>query len=223
MEAEFWQERWRSGRIGFHQEQITPALQRWWPELAVPPSARVLVPLCGKSRDMLWLAERGHTVLGVELAELAVQQFFEENDLSWQTRQSAAGTHYVSGRIEVVCGDIFNLPVEALASCTAAFDRAALIALPQAMRQRYVQHVYGGLAPASRGLLITLDYPQEEMAGPPFSVPDDDVQSLFAGVADATLRERRSSLSSEQKFQERGVSRFDTLVYELEKPGGDRG
>lgn len=217
MEADFWQSRWRSGRIGFHQAQVTPALQQWWPRLEIPNDSRVLVPLCGKSLDMLWLAEQGHAVLGVELSELAVQQFFAENDLVAEVHESAAGQHHVSGPIEIICGDMFAVPRSVLATCTAAFDRAALIALPPEMRGDYVRHVYGGVASGARGLLITLDYPQEEMAGPPFSVPDDEVQNLFAEVAQAKLLEQRSSLSSEDKFKERGVSRFDTLVYELSK------
>ena len=102
-----------------------------------------------------------------------------------------------------------------LSHCVGVYDRAALVALPEAMRAEYVRHVYGQLSPACRGLLITLDYPQEEMAGPPFSVVDSEVQAIFAGVAPAVIIDRRDILDKEPKFQGAGVSRLDTVVYRL--------
>ena len=105
-----------------------------------------------------------------------------------------------------------------LSQCAGAYDRAALVALPAEMRARYARHVYGQLGAGWRGLLITLDYPQAEMEGPPFSVPDDEVQRLYEGVAPARLIDRRGILEKEPKFAERGVTRLDTLVYRLGEP-----
>ncbi|CUJ70807.1 MULTISPECIES: thiopurine S-methyltransferase [Achromobacter] len=215
MDAEFWLERWREGRTHFHQTRITPLLQKYWPTLAVPKGGRVLVPLCGKSLDMVWLAAQGHSVLGVELSQLAVDQFFTENELRPVTHESIYGKHYVAGNIEIICGDIFKLDSQLLSHCVGAYDRAALVALPADMRADYVRHVYGQLSPASRGLLITLDYPQEEMAGPPFAVLDSEVQAIFTGVSPAAIIDRRDILEKEPKFQSAGVSRLDTVVYRL--------
>jgi len=215
MDTAFWLDRWREGRTFFHQNKVMPLLQKYWPGLDLPPASRVLVPLCGKSLDMRWLAEQGYRVLGVELSPLAVTQFFEEQGLEARVHHTSAGAHHVSGNIEIICGDIFALGAEVLASCTGVYDRAALIALPHTMRDSYVRHVYGGLAPDCRGLMISLDYPQEQMAGPPFSVPDHEVQTLFAPVSKARLIDRRDVLAHEPKFAERGVERLDTLVYEL--------
>src|SRR5690606_25326849 len=139
----FWLERWAEGRTNFHQDRITPLLQKYWSSLQVPVGARVLVPLCGKSLDMLWLANQGYDVLGIELSPLAIEQFLSENSLSGQRHTSALGEHTVTGNIELICGDVFNLDADTLASCTAVYDRAALIALPPPMRERYVEHVYG--------------------------------------------------------------------------------
>src|SRR5690554_1337589 len=213
MDADFWLERWRDGRTHFHQNRITPLLQKYWPTLALPPDAKVFVPLCGKSLDMLWIAEQGHYVLGSELSQLAVEQFFDENKLRPTTHDSAAGRHYTAGNIEIICGDIFDLDAATLAGCMGAYDRAALVALPQDMRQRYVDHVYAQLAPKYRGLLLTLDYEQEQMDGPPFAVGDAQVQSLYAQHTDASLIDRRGILDKEPKFAERGLTRLDTLVY----------
>lgn len=194
---------------------MTPLLQKYWPALGVPKEGRVLVPLCGKSLDMIWLAAQGNPVLGVELSQLAVEQFFAENELKPLTHQSVYGRHYVAGNIEIICGDIFKLDAQILSHCVGAYDRAALVALPEAMRADYVRHVYGQLSPAYQGLLITLDYPQEEMPGPPFSLVDTEVQAMFEGVSPARIIDRRDILEKEPKFLAAGVSRLDTVVYHL--------
>ncbi len=158
----------------------------------------MLVPLCGKSLDMIWLAAQGNPVLGVELSQLAVEQFFDENELKPLTHQSIYGKHYVAGNIEIICGDIFKLDAQILSHCVGAYDRAALVALPEAMRADYVRHVYGQLSRAYQGLLITLDYPQEEMAGPPFSVVDAEVQAVFEGVSPARIIDAATSWKRNQ-------------------------
>ncbi|WP_034293900.1 thiopurine S-methyltransferase [Herbaspirillum sp. RV1423] len=217
MEAEFWLERWRDGRTHFHQTRVTPLLQKYWPTLALPKDAQVLVPLAGKSLDMVWLAEQEHRVLGVELSQLAVEQFFSENQLQPQVRDSAYGSHYSAGNIEIICGDIFKLDAALLSECIGVYDRAALVALPAAMRAQYAQHIYGQLSDRYRGILITLDYPQEQMDGPPFSVDDGEVQAIYSSHSDAVIIDRRDILDKEPKFSERGVSRLDTVVYKLQR------
>jgi len=217
MDTDFWLERWRKGRTNFHQSRITPPLVRYWPTLELERGSLVLVTLCGKSLDMIWLAQQGYRVLGVELSQLAVEQFFAENDLKPAVHETAQGRHYVAGDIEIICGDIFDLSAETLASCTGVFDRAALIALPPEMRARYVRHVFAGLAPDYRGLLITQDYPQEQMEGPPFSVGDEEVQAIFAGHSEAVILDRRDTLAKSPNFIERGLKQLDTVVYRLQR------
>ncbi len=217
MEADFWLERWREGRTHFHQSRVTPLLQKYWPALELAAGSQVLVPLCGKSLDMLWLAAQGLRVLGSELSQLAVEQFFSENNLQPVIHQSALGSHYVAGDIEIICGDIFNLDQATLNACVGVYDRAALVALPAAMRAQYVSHVYGQLSEHYRGILITLDYPQAEMDGPPFSVQDAEVQTLFATHSEAKIIDRRDILDKEPKFLAQGVSSLDTVVYRLQR------
>lgn len=219
MEAEFWLDRWREGRTHFHQSRVTPLLQKYWPQLGLPSGSTVLVPLCGKSLDMLWLAEQGHRVLGVELSELAITQFFSENQLTPVLHESAQGRHYVAGNIELVCGDIFALEDATLAACASAYDRAALIALPPAMRQRYASEIYGRLPGAAQSLVITLEYAQEKMEGPPFSVAEDEVLRLFSPHSETAAIDRRDILEKEPKFLERGLTALDTVVYRLRRKG----
>ena len=216
MHQDFWHQRWQENRIGFHQDAPTPLLLKHWPALDVPAGAKVFVPLAGKSLDMLWLAQQGHPVLGVELSQLAIEQFFAEHGLHPESEATRYGTHYRAGNIELICGDAFALDEAILADCAAVFDRAALIALPPALRQRYVLELHARLPAGCRGLLVTLEYPQDEREGPPFSVQEEEVRALYGRDWRIDLRERRP-IPREHPGYVAGVSRLDTAVYGLSR------
>ena len=216
MQPEFWHQRWADNQIGFHQQAPTPLLLKHWPALGVPAGARVFVPLAGKSLDMAWLAAQGHRVLGVELSQLAVEQFFAEHGLQPDIRESRYGRHYAVGGIELICGDAFGLDAELLRDCAAVFDRAAMIALPPELRRRYAGELYAALPAGCRGLLVSLEYPQAERAGPPFSVPEDEVHGLFDADWRVELLDRRPIPPEHPGFVA-GVSRLDTAVYALRR------
>ncbi|MHA3903926.1 thiopurine S-methyltransferase [Castellaniella sp. WN] len=215
MDTDFWLQRWEHGQTGFHQSRVMPLLQKHWPGLGLPAGSRVLVPLAGKSLDVAWLAEQGHAVLAVELSPIAVERFFEEHALRPEIRTTPQGTSYRAGSIEFLCGDIFGLDAMSLARCAACYDRAALIALSPELRVRYARHVYGQLPAGCRTLLLTLDYPQEEMDGPPFSVPESEIRTLYGDRWRIERLETRDVLAQEPKFAERGVSRMNTCVFRL--------
>lgn len=215
MEQEFWHQRWDSGRIGFHQDRPSPLLAKYWPVLSLPAGSRVFVPLCGKSLDMLWLAEQGHAVLGVELSESAIRQFFAERQLEPAMHASAFGTHFVAGPYELICGDAFALPTSVLADCAGVYDRAALIALPSPMRATYVDTAWHRLRPGCAGLLITLEYPQAQKDGPPFSVEEPEVRERFAADWNLDLLERRDILDHEPGFVAEGVTALATCAWQL--------
>ena len=215
MDTDFWLQRWEQGQTGFHQSRVMPLLQKHWPGLGLPAGSRVLVPLAGKTLDVAWLAEQGHAVLAVELSPIAVEQFFAEHGLRPEILPTPHGTLYRAGSIEFLCGDIFDLDAETLAGCAACYDRAALIALPPALRARYARHVYGQLPVGCRALLLTLDYPQAEMDGPPFSVPESEVQALYGDRWRIERLETRDVLAQEPKFAARGLSRMQTGVFRL--------
>ena len=217
MDPDFWHARWREGRIGFHQERPTPALVEHWPSLHVPPGTRVFVPLCGKSLDMAWLASRGLRVLGVELSRTAVEQFFAENGLEPEVMEAGHGLRFVAGPIEIVCGDAFALDDATLASCGALFDRAALIALPPALRRPYAGELHRRLPAGCRGLLIALEYPQQEKVGPPFSVDEAEVRALYSPAWSIDVLERRDILDAQPSFRDEGVSRLQSVVYRMQR------
>ncbi len=183
---DFWHARWTSDQIGFHEGQPNRYLRRFWPGLGA--RGRVLVPLCGKSHDLGWVAEQGHDVVGVELSPVACAAFFAER--GEVPTVSAAGRHtrYVHDRITLLQGDIFDLEGD----FDALWDRAALIALPAPVRVRYAALVRARV----RGpkLVVTFVYDQARRDGPPFSVPDAELLELHPGarlVHRETLDEER--------------------------------
>lgn len=216
MHPDFWHQRWADNQIGFHQDVPTPLLLKHWASLGVAPGARVFVPLAGKSLDMAWLASQGHRVLGVELSRVAVEQFFGENGLAPDLEETRYGTHYRAGSIEVIVGDAFVLDADLLRDCSAVFDRAALIALPAALRARYASALYARLPAGCRGLLVTLEYPQEERPGPPFSVAGDEVHALYDSGWEVERLEQRPIPPDHPGFVA-GVSRLETAVYALRR------
>lgn len=217
MQHEFWQSRWARNEIGFHQQSVNPGLQRHWPTLGLPEESQVLVPLCGKSLDMLWLAQWGYRVLGIELAERAAVDFFAELGVAPRITEEGALRRYSYERLEILQGDFFDVTAEQVAGCSALYDRAALIALPPDLRADYAVHLQGILPDQVRGLLVTLEYPQAEMDGPPFAVLADEVHELFAGHWGVKEVERLDVLADNPKFLKRGVSHLDEVVFALRR------
>ena len=218
MHEDFWQERWARNEIGFHLREVNPYLQRHWPELVLAPGAQVLVPLCGKSLDMAWLAGQGYRVLGIELAESAVIAFFAEQELTPEVDQYGAFRRYRAGAVELLCGDFFALQAGDVVGCSGLYDRAALIALPEGMRERYAAHLAAILPSGCAGLLVTLDYQQAEMSGPPFAVDEALVAQLLTEQQWACeLLEQADVLGQNWRFLQRGLTRLDERAYRLRK------
>ena len=141
MDPDFWHDRWRNAQIGFHQPRPNEKLITHWPELGSPAASPVFVPLCGKSLDMVWLAERGHRVIGIELSEVAIDEFFKGQNLTPETRQIGFLRLKSAGPYKLYCGDYFAMSPELLDGTRTIYDRAALIALPPEMRRSYTAHL----------------------------------------------------------------------------------
>lgn len=225
MDADYWLQRWKEGRTGWHHESVMPLLEQHWPSLRVESGTRVLVPLCGKSVDMLWLARQGMRVLGVEISPVAVAAFLADNRLHAAEAEAADGMHYritnapANGGVEIINGNVFGVAPGLFESCGAFYDRAALIAFPAPMRDRLANEVYLKLPAGSPGLLITLDYPANEMEGPPFSVDEAEVHRLFGAHWAIRQVDRRNILASQPSFLESGVTALHTAVYVLMRRG----
>ena len=217
MNPTFWLERWQKNEIGFHQDKVQPALIKHWPGLKVAKGARVFVPLCGKSLDMEWLAAQGHNIIGAELSEAAIDSFFIGCGLTPSTENIGAFKVKRSGPYEMWCGDFFALSRETFQDVPAAYDRAALVAMPPDMQARYAVK-FAELMPAnSQTLLIGLDYNSNEMKGPPFAIPRDATNALFKDHFEVSLIEARDGLTKSEHLAKRGITRLEEASYLLRR------
>lgn len=216
MEPSFWHERWQKSEIGFHETDTNAHLKQFWSSLALQRGAQVLVPLCGKSFDMLWLAGEGHKVTGVELSALACEAFFAENKLTPKRFQEGAFEVWDADEIRILQGDVLDLQKEQVAAIRGLYDRAALVALPPEMRSRYVHHLSAILPDAARMLLVTIEFDQTNRPGPPFSVGEIDVRMLYEPAFDVELL-NTSNLSGTDSPDKRKAAR-DEKVYRIARP-----
>ncbi|KMV30995.1 thiopurine S-methyltransferase [Photobacterium swingsii] len=214
MDAEFWHSRWAENRIGFHLDDANPLLLKYWSALGATREDSVLVPMCGKSIDLDWLAQKHSHVIGVELSQIAVRAFFAEHLYTPMVIEQGNGQAvYEFDEIKIHCGDFFTVQVE---PTDVVYDRAALIAMPKTLRKQYADRLLSLTKPGGRILLITLDYPQEQLNGPPFSVDEAEVNALFEGCK-ITLLERDDKDESHPRRQQ-GISRFAEEAWLIETP-----
>lgn len=178
MDRDFWLERWREGRTAFHEGAPNALLTNHAPLLGASPR-RVFVPLCGKTRDMAYLASLGHEVVGVELSPLAAEAFFADSKVTPQRATRGKFEAFSAEGITILVGDVFDTSEETLGRIDSVYDRAALVALPPEMQERYAAHVLALLAPSAPILLVTFDYDTTKMQGPPFAIPPERVSALF--------------------------------------------
>lgn len=179
MESTFWHERWAEREIGFHQAHVNTDLIQYWPQLSIPADGHVLVPLCGKSLDMVWLAGQGHQVVGLELSKVAVEEFFDEQQVQPEVRSGDRFEIYSAGNLTILCGDFFESTPDDVGPLSAIYDRAALVALPPDMRVRYAGHLEQLVPQPVPTLLLSFTYDTSQRDGPPFSVDAAEVTRLF--------------------------------------------
>ncbi|MEZ9072261.1 thiopurine S-methyltransferase [Vibrio splendidus] len=210
---EFWHNKWAANQIGFHLEDVNPLLIEFWKKTEPSYEKSVFVPLCGKSEDLIWLATKHSDVQGVELSQIAVRAFFSEH-LYTPTVTQINGQHelYQFDELNVYTGDYFSAPIQPV---DIIYDRASLVALPAEMRVQYIERLKQLLKPGGKILLVTLDYDQSEMAGPPFSVPKLEIDQLFAGYK-ITLLNQDIADDEHPKIAKKGLSRFSEEVYLIE-------
>ncbi len=201
---ERWQQCWRDRAIDFHQKTVNPLLVRYWPQLGLAPTDKVFVPLCGKSRDLLWLHQQGHAVTGVELSPIAARAFFKESKLQAQRSRVGDFTQWQHHELRIFCGDFFNLTSADLLGVKAVYDRASLTALPEDVRVQYLAHLLAILPADCSVLLLTIEdvdddesdeesqaISQEitELYGAGFKVVLEHVESLLEASPDSAISE----------------------------------
>ena len=215
MQPQFWHDRWRTGQIGFHQSAVDRHLRRHWPELGLSNSSRVFVPLCGKSLDLLWLRERGHSVAGVELSAVALEYFCMEQGVLATRRTLDHFDVYEAERVELYRGDFFKLAPELLGTFSAIYDRASLISWTPELRSAYVAQVAALSKPGTLTLLIVMEYPQAQMPGPPFSISAEDIDRLYSETHAIQQLSRHDILANEPRLRSRGLTQLHEVCYRL--------
>ncbi|HWX81925.1 MAG TPA: thiopurine S-methyltransferase [Steroidobacteraceae bacterium] len=215
MQPEFWHDRWRTGQLGFHKPGVDPNLTAYWPEFKLAAASPVLVPLCGKSLDLKWLRDRGHSVVGVELSAVALESFCMENGIPARRRSLRDFDVYEAEGFKLLRGDFFALTQQLLGPVAAVYDRAALISWTKDLRERYVAQLNALTSPGAKTLLITVEYQQEQMSGPPFSVGADEVARLYAADHEITQLGRHDVLASEARLRSRGLTELHEVCYQL--------
>lgn len=193
-----WLERWQIGKTGWHEAEGNSKLKQHWRTTR----CRILVPMCGKSTDMKWLADRGNEVIGVELSDLAVEAFFAEHRLDYTVQDGELRAYKAAAAgITIYCGNVFDLNS---IQCDAHYDRGALVAMPAELRQAYAAHVSSLLVPDAEQLVISLEYDDTVASGPPFSVSDEEVLAYWPNLE--CVDEHEDIANAPPKFIEAGLT-----------------
>jgi len=186
MDADFWKARWEKGEIAFHEREANPFLVKYFKELSLAKGSRVFVPLCGKTLDITWLLSHGYRVAGAELSEIAVKELFAGLGVAPKISEIGRVSRYRAQNIDIFLGDLFDVTREMLGPVDAIYDRAALVALPKEMRDRYTEHLVQ-ISDNAPQLVIAYEYDQSMVNGPPFSVSQDEVRRHYTDSYDLTL------------------------------------
>jgi thiopurine S-methyltransferase len=215
VQPEFWLDRWRTAQIGFHQAAVDRHLQAYWPLLKLPANSPVFVPLCGKSLDLMWLRERGHSVKGVELSPVALESFVMEHGIPARRRVLSCFDAYEADGLTLFRGDYFKLTAALLGSVSAVYDRAALISWTPEARAAYVNHLTLLTSPGTQTLLIAVEFPAEQMKGPPFPLTRDAIENLYASHYSIEELARHDILDLEPRLKARGLTELREVCYRM--------
>ena len=188
MDAAFWHQKWEANEIGFHEGEANRLLVKYFNALSLAEGRRVFVPLCGKTLDIAWLLSNGFRVAGAELVESAIEQLFSELGIEPEISEVGGVKRYSAKNIDIFVGDIFAVSSEILGSVDAIYDRAALVALPEEIRRRYTGHLME-ITDGTPQLLLTFEYDQSVMDGPPFSISNEEVIQHYGDRYELTLME----------------------------------
>jgi thiopurine S-methyltransferase len=186
MDASFWHQRWEKNDVAFHESEANPLLVKYFKEISLVKGSRVFLPLCGKTLDILWLLSNGYRVAGAELSKIAIEQLFMELGVEPKILGVGGVDHYSAQNIDIFVGDIFHLSSKMLGLVDAIYDRAALVALPEEMRNRYTANLME-ITDKAPQLLICYEYDQSLMEGPPFSISNEEVNQHYRDSYDLTL------------------------------------
>ena len=217
VDKQHWLDRWRENRIGFHEGEVNRYLDRYLSQFGLEPGSCLFMPLCGKAHDIAWLAGQGYEVIGIELSQLAIEAFFEEQGLTYECFETDRFAIYEGERITLLQGDFFDLRNDDLGACSFVYDRAALIAIDAPDRPRYCEHMLSIIPAVSNMLLVTMEYDQAEMQGPPFSVSRDEIYRYYDDAFSINLLESNDILDERPRWRDAGLTALGECVFRLDR------
>lgn len=225
--AEFWTDRWKEGNTGWHRQEVNAYLIKYVDELTGGRAkVRVFVPLCGKSVDMLWLADQGHAVIGVEVAKKAIENFFLENNLSFTVEivKMAAESEPVDKYkcnekdITIFCCNLFSVTEDDVGGrFDAIWDRGSLSAVAPTFNdngKRYTKKMHSLLASDGNYMLESHYYEVDRGMRPPACISEELRNEIYG--EDFIIRELEVNRLEEDP--NRSLSFALDLHYHLFKP-----
>lgn len=214
MNKDFWLSVWQRGKTAFHRNESSALLKKIFLTLQIKQGQRILVPLCGKSLDMIWLKQQGLLVTGVELSPIACHDFFAENKLPFSIKSEENFSHYASDGIEIFCGDFFNFTTPK--SFQLIYDYAALVALPYDVRRRYAEHLTN-LSQENTTILLFVIESDYKSITPPFSVDQQEIQELYQKHFTIELLEQHSIKQLPLFLKQKGHKKIAHCIYRLKR------
>lgn len=193
MKHEFWHDKWQKNEIGFHLNQPHSLLVKYIDSLNLEKNNRIFLPLCGKSLDIHWLLAQGYHLIGIDLSPIAIEELMAELAIPFTERKLEKLTYYHHPQIDLFVGDFFELTSSNIGKIDAIYDRAALVALPEEMRTDYAQHLMQ-ISNQATQLLISFEYDQSVMAGPPFSISPQQLKDYYSKQYQLQLLDSQTEL-----------------------------
>jgi thiopurine S-methyltransferase len=210
-----WHAYWTREKPGFHEGRVNSYLSEFLPRFDLRPGDCVFVPLCGKAHDLHWLWSQGLEVIGVELSEVAVQAFFREFDIPHQVDRDGDLNVYSAAGLTLYQGDFLHMRAEHLDACKLVYDRASLVAIESFNREAYRSHLLDLLPAGTPMLVVTLEYDQALMQGPPFSVPLDEIKELYSHHFSMEVLRSNEQIEERAKWRESGLTSFKEIALRL--------
>lgn len=219
MDQQYWHTKWKQHELGFNQISPNVLLQKFLPHFGLQTGAKIFVPLCGKTIDMIWLSQQGYEVIGVELSPIACEAFCNDYDLQPIVSQTGALVRYHSPnkKITLFCGDFFAFKKEQLGQIDLIYDRAALIALPTETRRHYATHLSYLMDLETQTLLITTQFDQTQMQGPPFSVGEQEIRNLYPSPFTIQQLYDKPIQCIAEHLQSKGLARAHEQAYAIKQ------
>lgn len=200
-----WHSHWTRKTPGFHEGRVNTYLQQFLPSYHLQPGDRIFMPLCGKAIDILWLSQQGFRVIGVELSEVAIESFFEESALDFTKMQQGKLVIYDAPNITLYLGDFMDIQDTHLSDCKLVYDRASIVAIESFNRKAYKRKMLEIIPAGIPMLLVTLNYDQNIMQGPPFSVPVSEIKQLYQPEYQLELLQTVEQIEERPKWRETGL------------------